>query len=318
MTLEFDIRSYESGDEVRIPELFRLSFGRNLDPARLLWRVKDNPAGAAVIGRAWDGDALMAVCVNTPVTLRVKGRDWSGALVGGVMTHPDHRGHGLFRELVRGTWAQMAEAGTSMVWGFTNPISHRRFIRDLEVVDVHEVPTFRLPLSQVASLPVPSDDIVELEGFDDRFDRLWERVRDDHAIITRRDQRHLQWRWVENPVGSYRILACCQMEDVLGYVVLKRYQEEVHVVDILTVSDVEVGVQLLSRAAQIAREGSASALSLWLNVSHALHWALEALGYCNGEPVSYFIAKTLRPELREAEVYDYRQWYLTMGDSDVF
>jgi hypothetical protein len=69
---------------------------------------------------------------------------------------------------------------------------------------------------------------------------------------------------------------------------------------------------------QIARQASLSAVSLWLNVSHPLHWRLEKVGFRNSEPITYFVGRVLQPALSEAIVLDYRNWYLTMGDSDVY
>jgi hypothetical protein len=318
MGSEFDIRSYVPGDEMHILKLFRQSFGRDLAKSRWSWRYEDNPAGSGLIGLAWHGDVLVAHHAVSRVSLYLDGHKWTVGLGGGAMTHPQYRGHGLYLELARWTWARMAELGMPMALVFPNPFSHRLVIRDLSFVDVHEVPTLRLPMRSRPLLPVPSAPIVELQDFDDRFDQLWRLARDQYRIITRREREHLQWRYIRSPTEQYRILAYMDSKDLLGYAVLKRHQEELQVIDLLTVQDVEVGTQLILGVAQLALEESASALSLWLNMSHPLHWALEKLGFRNGEPITYFTARILRPELSEDVVYDYRNWYLTMGDSDVF
>jgi len=298
--------------------LFELSFGRALGEQRLRWRLEDNPAGAAMLGLAWVGSTLVAASAHHPVTLHVSGRDLRSAFVGMVMTHPQYRGQGLFRELIRRTWGHLGQSGVSLVWGFPNSISHSRFMRDLHAVDIHEVPTLRLLLGAKTSLPARSGAVEELTGFDDRFDDLWARVRDNHQAIAKRDRQHLQWRYVQNPSERYRIFAYVSTGDVLGYAVLKHYRQEVQVVDLLTAPEIEVGVQLLSQAAHVGLESSASAVGLWLAVARPLHWELEKLGFRNGAPITYLGAMVLRPELLEIDVYDYRHWYLTMGDSDVF
>ena len=318
MNSKLEIRPYQLGDESHILELFRQSYGRDLGEQVWAWRFRDNPAGPGVIDLSWDGDVLAAHYAVTSLVLRINGRDWPTGLSGTTMTHPDYRGRGLFPKLARSTYARMAQSGMAMVWGFPNAVSHRGFIRNLDWVDIYEVPTFRLPLTERLSLLPPGDNVVELEEFDDRFDHLWESVKDDYRVITKRDQKYLQWRYVQNPAEQYRILACVDAEEVLGYSVFKRYHAELQVIDILTVQDVEVGRQLVSRAAQIALENSASALSLWLNVTHPLHLALEKMGFSNGEPVTYFGGLLLQPDLSGTDVYGFRDWYLTMGDSDVF
>jgi len=300
-----------------------LSFGHELPEARWRWRYRDNPSGLALIELAWHGDILVGHRAQTPVVLRVQGRDYRVGITGGVMTHPLYRSQGVYARITVVQLAREADAGIVMSLGFPNSLSHRVMIDRNEFRDIYEIPVFRL------GLPAPSflaeggshlqpRHVVELAAFDQRFDRLWERVRDDYALITRRDQRHLQWRYMENPTARYRILVCEEGEELLGYAVCKRYQQELHLADLLTVQDVQVGLSLVRQAAQMAVDGGATALSLWLNVSHPLHRRLEKLGFRNGEPVTYCVGKLTTPQLPESLVFDFHNWYLTMGDSDVY
>ena len=124
--------------------------------------------------------------------------------------------------------------------------------------------------SQYLSLPTSDDALAEVTDFDERFDLLWETVKDDHSLLTKRDQRYLQWRYVQNPSEQYRILTYLVQGTLLGYAVFKQYRDEIQIVDILTVKDVKVGVRLISGIVEIARRESAVAVNLWLNISHPL------------------------------------------------
>jgi hypothetical protein len=314
----FELRPYQVGEEGHIFELFRVCFGRHLSEQHWRWRYLDNPVGRGVICLAWDGDTLVAHHAVSCVGLRLHGQDWVLGLGGGAMTHPSYRGYGLYRQVAQWTWERMVDRGMPVAVAFANSFSHRLIVRDLGFVDLYEIPTFRLPLPLVAGFSGLSAGIVELEDFDARFDQLWSQLSGDHAVITQRDRAHLQWRYVRHPAQRYRIMAYLDHGQLLGYVVLKRYQEELHVVDMLSIQNAEVGVGLISCAAQIAASESASGLSLWLNVSHPLHWALEKLGFRNAEPITYMTAKVLGPGLSQAAIYDFRNWYWTMGDSDVY
>jgi GNAT superfamily N-acetyltransferase len=318
MGTELEIRPYRPGDEQQVMELFQLSFGRQLDQARWRWRYLDNPAGRAIIDLAWHGESLVAHHAVSPVALHACGSDWRAGLGVAVMTHPKHRGRGIFSELLPRTYARMVNDGMPMVWVFANEFSHRLVVRDLGFMDIHEVPTLRLRLDQAEGPTSPPAGIIEVEGFDDRFDRLWDLVKGDSVVIARRDREHLSWRYPHNPTQQYRILACLEEEELRGYAVLKRYKGELQVIDLLTVQRPDVALALVSRAVHIARQASLSAVSLWLNVSHPLHWMLEKAGFRNGEPITYFAGRVLRAELPETVVCDYRNWYLTMGDSDVY
>lgn len=304
-----EMRPYCPGDEEKILELFQLSFGRELTEAAWAWRYRDNPAGKGIIELCWDGDSLAAHYSVAQSITRIGGHDCRTALSGTTMTHPDYRGCGLFPKLAQRVYCRARELGVVMVRGFPNRLSHRGFVRDLGWEDVYEVPTFRLPEQSLSG-----GNVVELAGLDSRFDRLWRRVRDRHAVSTKRDAAYLQWRYVQNPM-KYRILAHVIPGEVLGYAVVRRHQDELHVVDMLALND-QAGEQLIRHAAGVAREDGASSLSLWLGVTQSLHWRLERLGFRNEGPTTYFSALVLRDDL--LDVHDFSKWYLTMGDSDVY
>lgn len=313
-----ELRPYQAGDERHIVELFQTCFNRELSEKHWRWRYLENPVGLGVICLVWDGDTLVAHHAVSCVGLCVQGQICVLGLGGGAMTHPSYRGYGLYREAAQWTWKRMAERNMPVAVAFANPLSHRLIVRDLEFVDLYEIPTFRLSLPPVSDFSRSTERILELKDLDHRFDRLWNRVSDDYTVIAQRNRDYLQWRYLRHPAKQYRILAYVDRDQLLGYVVLKRYQEQLLVVDMLSVRDAEVGVRLISYAAQLAVHELASGLSLWLNVSHPLHWELEKLGFRNSEPITYMTAKVLRPELSDAAIYDFHNWYLTMGDSDVY
>lgn len=317
MSFDLDIRPYQPGDEKFILDLFEKSYGHALGDKVWAWRFRDNPAASGVIDLVWDGNILAAHYAVTAVKLQINGQDWLTGLSGTTMTHPNYRGRGLFPVLARRTYSRMAEMGMAMVWGFPNTLSHRGFIRDLNWRDIYEIPKFQLLLDAKIKFQTVRDYIVELSAFDERFDRLWERVKSSYSIISRRDYAHLQWRYIQNPSERYRVLAFVQKEDVLGYIVFKRYQDEFQVIDILT-TEIQTGEELILQVASIGCEESAKSVGLWLNVTHPLHHTLEKIGFRNTEPITYFGGLRLHSELGGAELFDFREWYLTMGDSDVF
>jgi hypothetical protein len=57
---------------------------------------------------------------------------------------------------------------------------------------------------------------------------------------------------------------------------------------------------------------------MWLNVHLPLHRELEKHGFANNGPITYLGGKLLLPISGERDIYEYQNWYITMGDSDVF
>ena len=318
MKSNLNYRSYRTGDEFHILALFQKSFGFMLSDQIWNWRFRDNPAGPGLIELGWDGDVLAGQYAVTPVASRIFGQDQITGLSGTTMTHPSYRGQGLFQVLARNTYNRMNQSGMNFVWGFPNAMIHRQRVTDLLWRDIYEIPTLRLSIADRKYVSSLNAKIEELNKFDERFDLLWDKMKDDSNIITIRNYKHLQWRYTKNPSEHYRILAYIDNGNILGYAVFKKYVDEFQIVDILTVRDVEVGLQIISGITEIAKHEEVLAISLWLNVTHPLHHALERLGFRNGIPIAYLGGLILTSGIFEDKIYDYRNWYLTMGDSDVF
>ncbi len=319
MERQLDTRPFREGDQIAIAELFQASYSRPLDVQVWNWRFRATPAGPGIVDLSWDDVTLAAHYAVSTLGFSIAGQDWLTGLSGTTMTHPDYRGLGLFPRLARSAYGRMAEQGMAMVWGFPNTMSHRGFIRDLGWRDIYEIPTFRLTLAGAGSLPPPTSAVVPLERFDARFDQLWQSVKDEIPVIGRRDARALTWRYTLNPLERYEILGYLQGEQLAGYAVCKRYRDELHVVDFLAgLHAVEVAEQLVFGAIRLAQERGAMTVSLWLNLIHPLHLALEKYGFRNEAPITYFGARRLSSLLGDSTIYDYRNWYITMGDSDVY
>ncbi len=313
-----DTRPYQLGDETAIGELFAQSFSRPMSKNWWRWRFMDSPEGPGVIQLAWDRDVLAAHYAVTRVPISVNGSGSFSGLSGTTMTHPNYRGLGLFPRLASLTYDRMAEADMGVVWGFPNANSHRGFVENLSWVDIWEVPTFRWNVCESSVLAEPSDNVTEVYSFDERFDCLWEEIQLEYGVIVRRDSEYLRWRYSMNPTQKYRIFTYDDERGLAGYAVFKRYRNELQVVDVLTIKDSTVGQQLMSQIGRIALQERAEAVSLWLNVAHPLHRTLEKLGFKNGDPVTYLGGLILRPDIMDDKIYDYRNWYITMGDSDVY
>lgn len=320
MSAATDFRPYREGDEKQILELFSLTFGgRQMPLSYWRWRFRDNPSGQGVIKLSWDYGLLAAHYAVTRVSMSIDGCDRLAGLTGTVMTHPTYRGRGLFSKLARRTYMHMMEIGMALVWGFPNTVSHRGFTCDLGWQDIYEVPAFRLKIESGKTTPTISPSkICELSEADERFNQFWERIRNDYDIIVRRDRKYINWRYFSNPIEKYRLIAYVENEQIRGFAVFKRYQDEMQVVDLLIgKEDIEVGESLMQFIIAEALDATAQSVSLWLNVTHPFHHALEKMGFRPEGPVTYLGGLVLNPKF-DGSLYDFRRWYFTMGDSDVF
>jgi GNAT superfamily N-acetyltransferase len=311
-----EFRSYAPGDEKAILALFEQSYGRSLAENEWRWRFAEAPAGEGIIELAWDGDVLAGHYAVTPVALSIDGHSCQSALSGTTMTHPNYRGLGLFPRLARRCYDRMRAAGMVAVWGFPNTNSHRGFIQDLDWIDIAEIPTFRCPLTAVKSLP--DEHALEIVEPDTAFDDLWSRIAESHrgSVLVERTVAYLRWRYKNHPSTKYQILAFASTNSLDGYVVYKRYGDELQIVELVAIS-ADVATRLVQQVILTARDLRFASVSLWLNFTLVEHRALERIGFRPDAPVTYAGALPFRAEMA-AMLTSARMWRFSLGDSDVY
>ena len=96
----------------------------------------DNPNGRVLSYNAWIGDVMAAHYAVIPTCMNIGGRDVKGVLSMATVTHPDHRGKGLFKTLARATYEYAASLGYEFVVGVANDNSYPGFIKYFPFQDV--------------------------------------------------------------------------------------------------------------------------------------------------------------------------------------
>ncbi len=318
MNSSVELRPYRDGDENRILELFLDSFGREMGTDYWKWRYKDNPAGNIMVELAWDGDRLAAHYAVSPVVVTVKGKDFLTALSMTTMTHREYRGKGLFPALASQLYSRMRDEGYLMVWGFPNSQSHRGFVRDLDWKDVHEIPSLRLDIANLSGRLQINGNVFFMEMFDQRVNGILNLNNNSGEISVKRYEKYLRWRYFANPSNDYRVLGYSEGNQLLGYMVFKKFGEEMDIVDLLEVKDSDALKNLLYTVIETCREEHVHTLNLWFPLHNPFHLDLEKIGFVNAGPSTYLGGRILTQMQEEADLFDVRRWYYTMGDSDVY
>jgi GNAT superfamily N-acetyltransferase len=313
-------RPYIPGDEHAILALFRESFGgRHMTMDYWQWRFRDNPVGQVLIELAWDGDKLAGHYAVSPVWMNIQGQRTHCGLSVTTMTHPDHRGQGLFPVLADRLYHRMADLGYLLVWGFPNKNSHAGFVNKLGWRDICEIPTLRLHLRDIKDIPKQQSNIAESTDFDERFNGLWSAVSQRHAIAVNRDAEYLRWRFQANPENKYHALCYIDDGQLLGYAIWKLYRtKELEIVDLLALNKKPVGTALVEAAVQTGLTLGADSIKIWLPTSNPLRAKLERIGFREEPPLTYFGARALSAMPGEVEWSRESAWLYSMSDSDVF
>ena len=96
----------------------------------------DNPNGNVVSFNALYGNIIVAHYALIPVKMEIEGRITSGLLSMATVTHPEHRGKGLFTKLAKMTYEYSAQKGFEFVIGVANANSFPGFIKHLNFQDI--------------------------------------------------------------------------------------------------------------------------------------------------------------------------------------
>lgn len=99
----------------------------------------DNPNGRVVSFNAIYGDIIAAHYALVPLKMKIEGRVALGLLSMATVTHPDHRGKGLFKTLAKKTYEYAAQNGYEFVVGVANANSYPGFIKYFDFQDVGQL-----------------------------------------------------------------------------------------------------------------------------------------------------------------------------------
>jgi len=322
--MKISSRSYESGDEYPILDLFKQVFKREMSLEFWRWRFVNNPFGKAVIRLSFDASKLVGHYAVIPMNVQVQGKSTKAALSMTTMVHQDYRGSGIFTNLAQESYKAAAERGTEFVFAFPNENSYYPFIKMLGWKGFGKMSILEKDVETNYTENASEIDVHQIERFDSRIDLLWDKVKQRYPVIVPRTRQFLNWRFVQSPDETYTKFVVGNNEELLGYVVLKVYVAPTggkgHIVDMLTVEDEAVVRKLLRRTYSYFTAQGINNISCWCQDNSFYAHILEAEGFSRKEMEgTYFGIKILdgRSDLLKS-VESFPNWFLSMGDSDVF
>jgi len=318
-------KNYKEGDEIQILNLFEKVFGKKMALGFWKWRFIENPFGPGIIKLLFENDLLIGHYAVIPMVVQVKNGPVQTVFSMTTMTHPDYQGQGIFSYLAGEMYREVEEKGFGLVYGFPNKNSHYGFVNKLDWKDLGRIIFFYKELKNDFLASIPQDNnVCEVKNFDNAVDLLWDRIKKNYCVIVPRTKDFLNWRFIKNPETNYKIYSVKNKEKMSGYVVLKLYKrenEEIgHIVDILGENDSTVE-KLLQVSYNYFFENNIKKISCWMQDSYSPGALMTKEGFIRNDfnLETYFGVKILNEKnnsLKEAECFN--NWYLTMGDSDVF
>lgn len=349
------LRQFERDDIPALNEIMKKAYGFDRDESVWIWRFEENPFGRNYSRVAVTGERVIAHCGGIPVVFQEKGEKIPACLIGDIMADPNHREKGAFLSTFNAHEEARFRSGDQFSYGFANPdgtkalvdrtnaclcgplaprldriINTKPFIKrklgstiasDL----VGAFANFFIRLFQSLRRPteVEIDLIEEVNQFDDRFNELWERVSPGFPMTTDRNSQFLNWRYIEHPTHDYQIFGFVDKGELKGYIVLRLTAEEGItrglIVDIVSVlDDPTVWNSLLIKGIDYMSRERADVITCWMFEHLPFYDALKTLSFVD-RPSDLSLLVSLYENKRERSYWaDSKNWYFTMGDSDIF
>jgi Acetyltransferase (GNAT) domain len=350
----FSARLATPGDLEEIAALLHQVFGIRTDPATLLWKYTGCSGKFLGSTLLTHRARIVGFLGQVPLRARIAGRDILATQGVDVAILEEYRRLDAFLTLIQGCAGNLEAAGVGLTYGTANTDASIPLSTLLGQHTVSAIPLLVRPLG-AGSLPASQEGfallahlltacldgaawvttalpsrhahtlrLTPVERFDDRFDSLWARIRDDYPIMLVRNAATLNWRYVDIPGRMYERLAIenARTGECEGYIVLgmthRDHRVRGRICDLVTPRQASphMARMLIAAAVTWFRNNGADLADVWMLPHTHLRLPLFQQGFIprrtrRGALQASGLTADTASTLRNAN-----HWFLAMGDSD--
>lgn len=362
MEYSWKISRFADGDEDGIYKLkSMISPGTDKGEWRREWNwwYRENPLlkGNPWIFLAKDAGEIVGHYAATPFLLKFGDRVIQSFLGISAMTHSEYRGQRIYQTLLK-TFQEsaMAELGYYVINGFPNHLSFAITVEKMGRQPISRIRGLQKPLDwkrylddripyrnrllkaavrNIGSIAGPlyyrstsykqeqGVAVVQVQGFDERINSLWESVSGNINLLPVKNEEYLNWRYVKHPNKKYTILLAEKGDSVSGYLVLNlnKRSDEYIIVDLLAEND-SIVIRLLERAEELANAAGKALFSYFVAGRNIYQNAFKQFGFIflpenRGNWFTIFVSPQITEE-DKMELVKKDNWYIQLGDSDIY
>ncbi len=329
------LRPYQPGDETQILQTFNRVFREVCGPGYVdrtpeywRWEFLANPEGNRIALAVCPDGTVAAQYAGVPYRMHTAFGDRVFVHIVDSMVHPEFRKGlkkpGLFIECALPWFEDCHRRRDSVLYGYPVVTAERigqRYLeyKRLRVVDYLVRDAAAGPIAAPAAIAVE-----RVATFPAETDQLFARVAAEKHCLTRRDQRYLDWRYVQIPGGGYECYLARRAGVLCGAVVLRTQLELVPggcgIVDWLALeADTETHTALLATAvARGAAAGRRNVLAVLADTAPEHAW-LRGQGFAV-VPSGEYLERRLTHRIYDPQLtteWLLAHWWYTLGDSDL-
>jgi len=293
------------------------------------WEYFNGPWGPADTTIADDNGKIVGQYSTLPYEAFYFGDKLKASLSFDTGTHPDYRRQGIFRTLGAHHFENQGKRGIHFSTGFPN----ENFWPGGKKFNWHGLCAIPLYVNDnISNLELKKEskyNIIEIKKFDDEFNGFSENFKHDISIYLNRTKDYLNWRFVDKPslkdpkhqyvYFKYKIYD--KKGELVSYIVTKKYREDnvvkLHLVDFLGHNDRNLYQTYLNFIIKKAKDEKINFFSLFLNRYHPLSKFLKNYGFKYDNLNRVYIVRTNNDILDKDILFEEKNHFFTMGDSDV-
>ncbi len=283
--------------------LYKSCFSGEQSIEELKWRYGDNPYNEVVIAVVEYNNEWISLYATTTKFLLSGGKQYKIALGLNTMTHPNYNGQGLFVKTTKYIQEELFKKSFHAIIVFPNHLSGPIYRKDIDWKIIYEIPTLELFYTDLEK-GIQRISRYTSESYNDEKDAKL------YKIL--KDKDYLNWRYIHNFSGAYKII---YSKSGNSFFVIKKYLDLLNIVDYKFVSVREL-IELFVKIQELKIDGI-NRITIWVSNFLESHFLFEKMGFLNNRPITYFCVNKLSDELSD-NIYDFRNWHITMGDDNVY
>ncbi len=307
---EYSIIKYKPQLFSKVMKMFNDSAGKGYKKTTQYFRynLSQTPYGKPIRFLMMQKGSVVGSHSSRPLLLKVKNRYYLGGLLYNTRTQHEHRKKGIFLTLAKKNFEEAKRKKYNFLLAFSNENSKVGY----EKLGMKELPINFIKIKKNNFIEEKTAKVLD-HYFPRNLYRLYDKYKigKNFPVRFQRDEKYFLWRYKKNP--EYRYLTCYEKGEY--FFVFKKYFDSLHIVDFLVSSTNHYNI-LINTAKKMAKDLSCNEINMWIPKSHQIMNYLDKSS-TNLKPQQFMqlivFKKTLEPLMD-----DIKNWYYTMGDSNVF
>lgn len=327
----FTIKLYKDSEFENLMRLYESVFPKYMSKELWEWKNDKNPFGNFYTILMKDHEEIIAAYSVSPKEFYIYGFKFPCVLSLDTMTNHQYQGLGISTLLANLIYEYAKMKGSYFVYGFPNNNSVYMFEKKLGWINFGKKDLLIKDLIQnnKQMKDFQKYKIVELDKFDDEINSFWELNKKRIPITIKKNKDYLNWRFVDHPFIKYKIFLVYSKKpkQLKAYFILKKYIDNkdvhyVHIIDYLIESNnkrerKEI-FSFIDNYSLSEFQNECEKISLWMSEIDLKDLLLNHLDYRVIQMETYFGYKIFRNEKKLINLKSLANWYITMGNNDVF